>query len=873
MNIDLERRPGESDMDDQLKELNNGIHEHESSACVRTRDSTDGELYSVDKVDVNANVNMNYCVNDSASAIASEGNEDVHLDPREGMEFESHEEAFSFYKEYARREGFGVSKRNSRRSRISKKFIDAKFACCRYGTKQASDRVSRPRPTAKIDCKAAMHVKRKVDGAWYVYSFVKEHNHELSRDHAHFFRCHRDTNPNKDKIRTTPTVGVRLNEVCPSLPASFHGFQNGNCFVQGIKNDLGNGPRLALEVGDAQALNEFFLHMQEENPNFFYALDLNRNQNLRNVFWVDAKGRHDYIDFSDVISFDSIYATNGYKVPIAPFIGVNHHGHFILFGCAILADMNKSSFVWLFKTWLRAMGGQVPKVIVTEQGNSMNEAVEEVFPNSRHCYCLWDITRKIPDKLTHVIKRDENFMVKFNKCIYKSWTKVDFERRWWKMVDRFELREDCWIQSLYEDRQKWVPIYLNDTFLAGMSTSQRSESINFFFDRYVTKVTTLKEFVEQYEVALHDRCEKEAHADFESRQTVLPLKSPSPYEKQMSSIYTREIFKKFQYEVMGAHACHPVKETEDDETVSFRVTDLERQQEFRVVWNGTKLVVSCSCLSFGLGGFLCRHAMIVLQFSGVFSIPTSYILKRWTKDAKNRHILNQISNPVESRGQRYNDLCRRAIRLAEEGSLSLESYNAALLVLEEGINKCVAENDSLSSAGKPRLLTAYGLQNIADKEADSIMSLAAVSNSQVTRRKVGSKRIQSGTEKTNRKRPNEKINIGLDENVACVGMSETLQVMGQQESRTTMVDSYYGTQGSLQAMGQWGSKAPVVNTNSCYATQDNLQEMGQWESRAPIGSYYGTQRNLLPMGPPGTRPPNTDTFYATPDNLRGMRNK
>ncbi|XP_026402846.1 protein FAR1-RELATED SEQUENCE 4-like isoform X2 [Papaver somniferum] len=820
MSIDLERRPGE--------ELNNGIHEHESSACVRTRDSTDGELYSVDKVDVNANVNMNYCVNDSASAIASEGNENVHLDPREGMEFESHEEAFSFYKEYARREGFGVSKRNSRRSRISKKFIDAKFACCRYGTKQASDRVSRPRPTAKIDCKAAMHVKRKVDGAWYVYSFVKEHNHELSRDHAHFFRCHRDTNPNKDKIRTTPTVGVRLNEVCPSLPASFHGFQNDNCFVQGIKNDLGNGPWLALEVGDAQALNEFFLHMQEENPNFFYALDLNRNQNLRNVFWVDAKGRHDYIDFSDVISFDSIYATNGYKVPIAPFIGVNHHGHFILFGCAILADMNKSSFVWLFKTWLRAMGGQAPKVIVTEQGNSMSEAVEEVFPNSRHCYCLWDITRKIPDKLTHVIKRDENFMVKFNKCIYKSWTKVDFERRWWKMVNRFELREDCWIQSLYEDRQKWVPIYLNDTFLAGMSTSQRSESINFFFDRYVTKVTTLKEFVEQYEVALHDRCEKEAHADFESRQTVLPLKSPSPYEKQMSSIYTREIFKKFQYEVMGAHACHPVKETEDDETVSFRVTDLERQQEFRVVWNGTKLVVSCSCLSFGLRGFLCRHAMIVLQFSGVFSIPTSYILKRWTKDAKNRHILNQISNPVESRGQRYNDLCRRAIRLAEEGSLSLESYNVALLVLEEGINKCVAENDSLSSAGKPRLLTAYDLQNTADKEADSI------------RRKVGSKRIQSRTEKTNRKRPNEKINIGVDENVASVGMSETLQVMGQQESRTTMVDSYYGTQGSLQAMGQWGSKAPVVNTNSCYATQDNLQEMGQWESRAPIGSYYGT---------------------------------
>ena len=36
--------------------------------------------------------------------------------------------------------------------------------------------------------------------------------------------------------------------------------------------------------------------------NFFYALDLNQEQCLRNVFWVDAKGMLDYESFNDVVS-------------------------------------------------------------------------------------------------------------------------------------------------------------------------------------------------------------------------------------------------------------------------------------------------------------------------------------------------------------------------------------------------------------------------------------------------------------------------------------------------------------------------------------------------------------------------------------------
>ncbi|KAF8393780.1 hypothetical protein HHK36_019978 [Tetracentron sinense] len=77
------------------------------------------------------------------------------IEPYLEMEFNSKEEAYSFYREYAKSIGFGTSKLNSRRSRVSGEFMDAKFVCCKYGSKQRSNvEVANPRSDHKIDCKA-----------------------------------------------------------------------------------------------------------------------------------------------------------------------------------------------------------------------------------------------------------------------------------------------------------------------------------------------------------------------------------------------------------------------------------------------------------------------------------------------------------------------------------------------------------------------------------------------------------------------------------------------------------------------------------------------------------------------------------------------
>lgn len=623
------------------------------------------------------------------------GMEGDNFEPRDGIEFESHEAAYSFYQEYAKSMGFTTSIKNSRRSKKTKEFIDAKFACSRYGvTPESESGISRRPSVKKTDCKASMHVKRKRDGKWYIHEFVKEHNHELLPALAYHFRIHRNIKlAEKNNIDILHAVSERTRKMYVEMSRQSGGSPDFSLGKNEFDHHFDRGRYLALEEGDAQVMLEYFVQIQKENPSFFYAIDLNEDQRVRNLFWVDAKRRKDYISFSDVVFFDTSYIKSNEKMPIALFLGVNHHFQPLLLGCALLADETKPTFVWLMKTWLRAMGGQAPKAIISDQDKQLKSAVEEVFPYSRHCFALWHILERIPEILAHVLRQHENFMKKFNKCIFKSLTDEEFDMRWWKMVSKFELQENEWVHALYVDRKKWVPTFMKDTFLAGLSTYQRAESVNSFFDKYIHKKLNLKEFVRQYGTILQNRHEEEDMADFDTWHKQPALKSPSPWEKQMSTIYTHSIFRKFQVEVLGVVGCHPKKEKENGCSSIFRVDDCEKDENFIVTWNEAKSEVSCSCLMFEFKGFLCRHSMIVLQICGLSSIPSQYILKRWTKDAKNKQVVVDGTERIQTRVQRYNYLCKRAIELGEEGSLSEENYHIACRALVDALKSCVNINN------------------------------------------------------------------------------------------------------------------------------------------------------------------------------------
>ncbi|XP_010532500.1 PREDICTED: protein FAR-RED IMPAIRED RESPONSE 1 [Tarenaya hassleriana] len=793
-----------------------------------------GDENMVDIVDESQNRDVGNVHDPKAGGLGTSG--DVDLEPRDGIEFDSHEAAYSFYQEYAKSMGFTTSIKNSRRSKKTKEFIDAKFACSRYGvTPESESGNSRRSSLKKTDCKASMHVKRRPDGKWIIHEFIKGHNHELLPALAYHFRIQRNVKlAEKNNIDILHAVSERTKKMYVEMSRHSGGLKKIELPQSEIDSQLDDmGRYLVMEEGDSQVMLEYFKRIKKENPKFFYAIDLNEEQRLRNLCWVDAKSRDDYTSFSDVVSFDTTYVKFNEKLPLALFVGVNHHFQPMLLGSALVADESKETFVWLLKTWLRAMGGRAPKVILTDQDKVLMAAISEVLPNTHHCFALWHVLEKIPESFSHVMKRHENFLRKFNKCVFRSWTDDQFDMRWWKMVTRFELQDDEWIQWLYEHRKKWVPTFMSNVFLAGMSTSPRSESMNSFFDKYIHKKIRLREFIKQYGAILQNRYEEESVADFDTWHKQPALKSPSPWEKQVSAVYTHTIFKKFQVEVLGVVACHPKKESEDETMLTFRVQDCEKEDEFLVTWNKANSELCCFCRMFEYKGFLCRHALMVLQICGFPSIPPQYVLKRWTKDAKSRQPSEEVTDQFQTgRVQRYNDLCRRAIELSEEGCLSEENYNIVLRTLVETLKNCVDLNNSRSNI----LESNSQPHNPGEEENQAIASAKSSKKKTIVRKRKGQPEADQ----------------------MLIEPQPNLQQMDNLSSEGMNLNGFYGTQQNVQ--GLLNLMEPPHE--GYFVNQRSIQGLGQLNSIAPVHESFFTNQQAIPgLAQLDFRPPPTSFSY------------
>lgn len=86
---------------------------------------------------------------------------------------------------------------------------------------------------------------------------------------------------------------------------------------------------------DAQNILNYFRKKQTENPGFFYAIQLDDENHLTNVYWADARSRSAYSHFGDAVTFDTMYRPDQFGVHCTPFTGLNQ---VVLLGCALLMD-------------------------------------------------------------------------------------------------------------------------------------------------------------------------------------------------------------------------------------------------------------------------------------------------------------------------------------------------------------------------------------------------------------------------------------------------------------------------------------------------------------------------------------------------------
>ena len=140
---------------------------------------------------------------------------------------------------------------------------------------------------------------------------MEEHNHSFVRQ-----ECSRML-PFQRKLSASQVIEVDLAEESGiSLKSSYEllGRQVGGRESLGYtkqyqKNYLRSKRQNKLAYREAGVL-KYFSEQILKNPSFFYAVQLDSEEQITNMFWADARMIIDYGLFGDVLSFDTTYKIN-----------------------------------------------------------------------------------------------------------------------------------------------------------------------------------------------------------------------------------------------------------------------------------------------------------------------------------------------------------------------------------------------------------------------------------------------------------------------------------------------------------------------------------------------------------------------------------
>ncbi|KAK2988112.1 hypothetical protein RJ640_017444 [Escallonia rubra] len=165
----------------------------------------------------------------------------------------------------------------------------------------------------------------------------------------------------------------------------------------------------------------------------------------------------------------------------------------------------------------------------------------------------------------------------------------------------------------------------------------------------------------KYDLLLQDRRYTELKSEFKMRQTTPVPVANVEMLRHAIEVYTPEMFAMFQNEYTKAWDYRIHRVSKNENITYYKVVYGDNGREHLVKFEAKTTSVQCSCMKVSFVGILCRHALKVLDKKNIKRIPSQYILKRWTKDAKDAIVSDYRGaqtqgSSQESIGKRYSYL-------------------------------------------------------------------------------------------------------------------------------------------------------------------------------------------------------------------------
>ncbi|KAJ4765730.1 Protein FAR1-RELATED SEQUENCE 5 [Rhynchospora pubera] len=579
--------------------------------------------------------------------------------PRLGKEFQTVDEAWSAWRDYGERIGFGVRLSYGHKN-IKDDIITSKLFLCSCEGKRGVDKrdhlTKKPRAETRTGCQARLKIKLDKETQKYkVVEFVSDHNHPLQQPTCYLI-------PSQPKIPEIADIGIHSAD---SL---------------GVQKQV-------MKYGSAIAMMKYFEKHALEDPSFKHFEDTTEEGEIANVIWTHAKMIVAYARFGDVVEFDTLFGTNNEKWAFGIFVGFNHFREIVIFGAALMCDQSKESFEWVFTKFLEAHGGKKPITIFTKQNCSMEHALEKVMPDTRHGLCMWHIEQNCVKYLSRFNKDGIDITGDFKACMYRYEEEKEFEDAFNALRGKLNGREK-WLEIIYDSRKKWAHCFMKNAYTLGILCAQASVSISSNLKAYLNCKLDICRFLEYFDRDLDENHEREIKSESDMASKLPRLKLNVPILREARKLYTPKVFELFQAEFELSGSAY-IEGLEGD-TYTVAMCDIDNETPHKsgqVVWTREDQTVSCSCKKFEREGILCWHALKVLNREDIKVIPPRYVLNRWTKVAKDVIVVD-----LEGR------------RVIEDPLLDVRNRNADLVRILTPICGKAAQNEEQSQFLRNELL-------------------------------------------------------------------------------------------------------------------------------------------------------------------------
>ncbi|KAL4019776.1 hypothetical protein IC575_018535 [Cucumis melo] len=532
--------------------------------------------------------------------------------PYVGMVFKSDNDAFEYYGNFARKNGFSIRKE---RSRLSPQLGVYKrdFVCYRSGFAPAKKKPigehHRDRKSVRCGCDAKMYLSKEVSegvAQWFVVQFSNVHNHELLEDdQVRLLPAYRKIHEaDQERILLLSKAGFPIHRIVKvlELEKGIHGGQlpflerDVRNFVQNRKKIVQEHDAMLNEKReiDTMELLEACKATKESDEAFVYDFTVDANDKVEHVAWSYGDSVNAYGMFGDVVYFDTTYYSITYGLLLGVWLGIDNHGRTIFFGCVLLQDEASRSFAWALQTFIRFMRGAFPQTILTDLDPGLRDAIRSELPGTKHIISRWNILSKVSSWFSLPLgSRYAEFKSEFD-LLYSVESSEDFEIRWDQMVSMFGLVSDKHINLLFSFREYWVPSYIRGYLLAQMATSAYFKAVDTFLKGIFSAQMCLRSFFEQVGISANFQNHEHQH------ELVLAMQYAA---SEMAD---------------GSYLIH-----------HFKKMDGERL----VMWIADSEQIHCSCKEFESSGLLCRHALRVFIIKNYFQLPDKYYLSRWRRES------------------------------------------------------------------------------------------------------------------------------------------------------------------------------------------------------------------------------------------------